>query len=42
MYDDIEVTLMETEEFAYHVTHTLRLIKVTTVNHIPLLFSPGI
>ncbi|XP_028402574.1 receptor-type tyrosine-protein phosphatase S-like isoform X6 [Dendronephthya gigantea] len=27
MYGDIEVTLMKTEEFAYHVTHTLQLKK---------------
>ncbi|XP_028402584.1 receptor-type tyrosine-protein phosphatase F-like isoform X2 [Dendronephthya gigantea] len=27
MYGDIEVTLMKTEEFAYHVTHTLELKK---------------
>ena len=27
-YGDIEVTLVNTEEFAHHVTHTLRIIKV--------------
>ncbi|XP_028402580.1 receptor-type tyrosine-protein phosphatase delta-like isoform X10 [Dendronephthya gigantea] len=27
MYGDIEVTLMKTEEFAYHVTHILRIEK---------------
>ena len=31
-YGDIEVTLVKTEEFAYHVTHTLRIIKVLTQN----------
>ena len=31
MYGDIEVTLMKTEEFADHVTHTLELRKVRDV-----------
>ena len=28
MYGDIEVTLMKSEKFAYHVTHILELKKV--------------
>lgn len=28
MYGDIEVTLMKTEAFAYHVTHVLQIKKV--------------
>jgi hypothetical protein len=32
-YGDIEVTLMKTEEFAYHVTHTLQLKKVARFIH---------
>ena len=31
MYGDIEVTLVKTEEFAYYVTHTLRIKKVLTL-----------
>ena len=34
MYGDVEVTLVKTEEFAYYVTHTLRIKKVLTL--IPL------
>jgi hypothetical protein len=30
-YGDIEVTLVNTEEFAYHVTHSLKLKKVSSL-----------
>jgi hypothetical protein len=38
-YGDIEVTLMKTEEFSYHVTHTLQLKKVNNFCSLLIMIS---